>query len=62
MPLLIFHYHQNLPFISAQLEWLASTKPGTVKGDKVEGNFDMPEISFENDMDEHEVKPHATLS
>lgn len=48
-------------FRSSQRYGSASAKPGTIKGDKVEGNFDMPEISFENDMDEHEVQPQPAL-
>lgn len=47
----IFHFFE----FEIKLKW-----SGTVKGDKVEGNFDMPEISFENDMDEHEIRVNVT--
>jgi activator of HSP90 ATPase len=47
----IFHFFE----FEIKLKWT-----GTIKGDKVEGNIDMPEISFENDVDEHEIRVNVT--
>ncbi len=42
----IFHFFE----LEIKLKW-----EGTFRGEKVEGTIEMPEVSFENDIDEHEV-------
>jgi len=47
----IFHFYE----LELRVKWA-----GTLSGEQVEGNFDMPEISFENEIDEHEIRVNVT--
>jgi activator of HSP90 ATPase len=47
----IFHFFE----FELKLKW-----KGSLGGEKVEGNLDLPEVSFENNIDEHEIRVNVT--
>jgi len=47
----IFHFYE----LEIKLKW-----EGKLKGEVVEGSIEMPEVSFENEIDEHEINVNVT--